>query len=497
MQNLVRKKEYLYRSFFRILSLINFKKIGVILATSLTIFTSNSSLTEVNLSLPIIAREFHTDMSVMPWVISIYIIVAGMFMILGGKLGDFVGTKRIFIFSLALWLLSLIIAGCSHSILLLIIARIIEGVAFAFSLPISMVVISKTFSEKQLGLAVSINITVIGLAQAIGPTLGGYLLQYFGWRWVFFINVPFILLAIIFSILCIETDILKQHKPRLDYIGAIMLVISLFGLMVFLDIIQNHASNFQLLAFCFCLLSLVFGIFYYIETKVSNPIIDFKLLFNKDFFIINLLRMLFQFLYFSVIFIVPIYLLDILKYIPVKAGYMLLFMTIPFACLSIIIGKISDKIGAKIFVTLSFFIITIAFYLLKNLNENPSRIMLILPLLLLGISSAFMFNSSTSMALKIASPEKKGAASGIFFTNTLIGGAVGVSVTSLVLQLLGHYFYRTHMDLNLSYKDIMINPQGFLYAFSGVMWMCLVVSITGFFLSLFYYRHKIKHYLGL
>ncbi|APJ03116.1 MFS transporter [Silvanigrella aquatica] len=489
--------QILDRNFFRILSSINFKKIGVILATCLTIFTSNSSLTEVNLSLPIIAREFQTDMSVMPWVISIYIIVAGMFMIIGGKLGDYIGTKRVFIFSLLLWLISLIMAGCSNSILILIIARIIEGVAFALSLPISIVVISKTFSEKQLGLAVSINITVMGLAQAIGPTLGGYLLQYFGWRWIFFINVPFILFAIIFSTLCIKPDILKHRKPILDYFGAIILAISLCFIMIFLDIIQKNSSNFQLISICLFILFFTFGILYYVEKKASNPIIDFKLLFNKDFFIINLLRMLFQFIYFSVLFILPIYLLDILNYSPVKSGYFLLSMTIPFACLSIIIGKISDKIGEKLFVTLSFLIAAIAFYLSINLNENPSYIMIIMPLLLLGISSAFMFNSSTSMALKIASPEKKGAASGIFFTNTLIGGAIGVAVTSLALQLLKHNFYSTHTNLNLPYENTPTNSQVFLYAFSGLMWMFLAISIFGFFISLFNYRHKIITYLNL
>ena len=404
------------------------KKCAVIIATSLTIFIANSSLTSVNLALPAIAHSLNANISMIPWVISGYIITSGMFMILGGRMGDMFGTKRIFVLSLIMWAISLFLAGCVESLSMLILARILQGIAFAFSLPLCMVVVTKVFRGKQVGLAVSINITVLGLSQIVGPSLSGLLLQYLSWRWIFFVNIPFILLALLIAVVFIDKDEAtdKARALGIDYIGAALLAISLFSLMFILSMVQQRILNFPLLVLL-CLGSFIlFSIFYYVEKKSKNPIMDFTLLFERSFFIVNLVRMLYQYAYFILLLIVPLYFLNILHMSPIKAGGLLLFLTVPFALFSPIVGKWSHWLGAEKLVAVSFVGILCAFYLLSKWDANPEKINLVIPLVIAGISTALNFSCSTSIALSVALPEKKGIASGIFFTNTLIAGAMGV-----------------------------------------------------------------------
>ncbi len=467
----------------------NAKKWGVLVATSLTIFIANSNLTSVNLALPAIAHSLNANISIIPWVISSYIITSGMFMILGGRMGDMFGTKRIFVLSLVVWVISLFLAGCVQSLSMLILARILQGIAFAFSLPLCMVVVTKVFRGKQVGLAVSINITVLGLSQIVGPSLSGLLLQYLNWRWIFFINIPFILLALLIAIIFIEKDEVTDTKSALgiDYIGAVLLAMSLFSLMFILSMVQQHKLNFSLLVFLCLGLFILFGLLYYVEKKSKNPIMDFTLLFERSFLIVNLVRMLYQYAYFILLLIVPLYLLNILHMTPIKAGGMLLFLTVPFALFSPVVGKWSHKIGTEKLIAVSFFGIIFSFYLLSRWDQNPEKIYLMIPLVMAGISTALNFSCTTSIALSSAPHEKKGIASGIFFTNTLIAGAIGVSISTILVQLFSQRYIVKHVDTG--FATLNNSASAFMYAFSNIMWMCVLMSLVGFFLSFFLIRN--------
>lgn len=457
------------------------KKWSVIFAISATLFISNTNLTAVNLALPFMAHDFHASLTTIPWVISSYIITAGMFMILGGRIGDVFGIKRVLSLSLVLWFFSLGLAGAAESMPMLILARVLQGIAFAFSLPLCMVGITRVFPKERIGLAISINITVLGLAQVLGPTLAGFLLQYLNWHWIFFVSMPFIFLAFIFTLYGMAKDKNVTKNEDMDYVGAALLVLGLLGLMFIFSSIQQNIMRPQIVFLLSATVLFIFSCFYFFEKKVSNPIIDFDLLFNSSFFTINIIRVLFQFLYFVLLYVLPLYLLNIVKIPPVETGVFLLYMTVPFACASFIVGRVVNFIRAEWLILLSFLGMLGAFILLSNMRETFSRIQLIISLLLSGLATAVVFSCSTSIALALAPTEKKGVASGIFFTNTLIGGAIGVSLSAILMQALSHYYLLQHSANSLF--SVKVETKAFIFSFNGIMLMCIIVAFIGCILA--------------
>ncbi|HVV67685.1 MAG TPA: MFS transporter [Patescibacteria group bacterium] len=448
----------------------------VAIATSLVIFVANANLTAVNLAIPAIAHDLNVGMYMISWVISSYIITSGMFMILGGRMGDVFGIKRMFLLSLILWIISLTLAATAHNFTFLIIARVLQGLAFAISLPLCMVVITKVFPENQMSLAVSINITVLGLAQILGPSLSGVILEYLTWRWIFLLNIPLCVIAFLFSIYSIKKDQITQ-KQQLDYLGAIILAISLCVLMLILSLIQQNKLTTQYILLYFIVDISLFILFYIIEKRTQNPIVDFKLLFSRAFFLINLIRMLYQYVYFVFLFIFPLYLMKVLQMSAVKTGGLLLFLTVPFAVFSPIVGKYALKLGELRLMIVSFVASIMVFFWYAHLHNISTSVNLLIPLIPLGISTAILFSYTTSIALNSAPLEKRGSASGIFFSNTLIAGAVGISITSILIQLFTQIY--TNRTSNGTPKDI---EHPFSLVFSNIMWMCLVLSALGLLL---------------
>ncbi|MCH9689834.1 MAG: MFS transporter, partial [Gammaproteobacteria bacterium] len=211
-----------------------------IIAMSLFLFVSNLNLTAINLALPDIRAALHVEIMVIQWVMSAYMITAGLLMIFGGRLSDRFGAPKLFVWSQLLWCMSLLGSTYATSVEWLIISRIIGGMAFAFGLPASMVILMRSFPEDKLHIPISINMVITGFAQAIGPTLSGYVLTHLGWRWMFGLNLPLIFIALCISALLPSEPVLHSKTKQ----GIIALFFN--RLFVLMNILR---SLFQLLYF--------------------------------------------------------------------------------------------------------------------------------------------------------------------------------------------------------------------------------------------------------
>lgn len=387
---------------------------AAIIATCLTIFIANANLIAVNLAFPAIMKELHTPSTLIQWVSSIYMIGAGMFMILGGQLSSIYGARKIFVLSLIIWLVSLFDSGMANSSGMLIFARLLSGIAFALSLPASMEILTNTL-PKNRKLVVAISTTNIGLAQVLSPIIGGCLLQYLNWRWVFFINIPLIVIALLNTLFFIKGSSSKKNK------------------------------KLQL---------------------------DFSLLCNRDFLHINMLRISFQFVYFSLKFVLPMYLINSFGMTPINVGVMILYISGTFVGCSPFIGKLSEFIAENTLIIFSFLLMTISFIILCTVDIGTHKFILMFALIAVGIAAALMFHCSTSIALYSSPPEKEGIASGLFFTNALIGGALGVATSSLIIRA-----YMSHTSVPMG------SDMGHT-VFFNVMFLCTMISALSFLAAL-------------
>jgi MFS family permease len=205
----------------------NVKKWWVFIGASLMIFLVNIDATIVNLALATIAKDLHSNLTQIQWVINSYLFTGMIFFIIGGKLSDIVGQKIIFLIGTLLFAGSSLIAALAPNFTVLIIGRLIQGIGFAFTLSLAILIISNAFPPRRRGFIVSIAITITGLGQAIGPTLGGAILDELSWHWIFAINVPLAVLSFIIISLFVKPQVLHKKHEKIDIFGAM-----LFGLFI-------------------------------------------------------------------------------------------------------------------------------------------------------------------------------------------------------------------------------------------------------------------------
>src|SRR5215210_7049390 len=187
--------------------------------------------TVVNVAIPSIGRDFHTDLSELEWVVNGYALTFGVLMLTGGKLADLLGRRKIFIAGLAIFTLASLACGLAGSAHMLIGARVVQGVGSALMNPATLSIITATFPPRQRGMAIGIWAGVAALALAIGPLVGGLITQKIDWSWIFFINIPIGVLAIIVTRLVVDESRDTSANRRRDLPGLLSSAVALFALI--------------------------------------------------------------------------------------------------------------------------------------------------------------------------------------------------------------------------------------------------------------------------
>src|SRR5579859_5738739 len=208
-------------------------------ATATFMTTLDSSI--VNIGLPSIARTFQTGISgTIEWIIIGYLVVIAAVLLTFGRLADIIGRKPIFLTGLAVFTLGSALSGLAPSLLLLILARLFQGIGGALIFSVNVAMITSTFSSRERGLALGLNMVIVSLGVAAGPTIGGFITQYLSWRWIFYVNVPICLLLLLASLHFYKEQYpQRQQNERFDPIGALLLAIGLAALTLGLSFGQE------------------------------------------------------------------------------------------------------------------------------------------------------------------------------------------------------------------------------------------------------------------
>ena len=218
----------------------------------------NVDVTAVNLALAPIAKDLHMSMAEVQWIINGCLIAIAMFMTTAGRLGDLIGHERVFFLGAFIFLIGSIAGGLAQSGWSIIVARLIQGVGIAFNFPMIYAIIFRDFPDNQRGLATGIVSTMVGFAMAIGPTVGGILIDFASWRWIFFVNVPIVLVSCFLLYFVRQPQTAKQPiSIRLDYISVTLLSLGLFILMLTLN---EGSKVYSILGFSFLIVHISFEV---------------------------------------------------------------------------------------------------------------------------------------------------------------------------------------------------------------------------------------------
>ena len=442
----------------------------------------------VNVGLPSIARTFHVGISgATEWIIIGYLVVIAAVLLTFGRLADMIGRKPIFLTGLVVFILGSALSGLAPSLLLLILARLFQGIGGALIFSVNVAMITSTFPSNERGLALGLNAVVVSLGVAAGPTIGGIITQYLTWRWIFYVNVPICMLVLLAAVYFYrENRSQREQHERFDPIGATVLAIGLAGLTLGLSFGQEWGwlSAGTLAALGVSIVMLSVGV--YVEAHVEHPILNLGLISNRVFAFANISFMLCMMALFAPGFLLPFYFEELRGYSTIQTGLMLTPLPLMLAVVAPLSGSLADRLGSRWLSPVGLAIICFGLFLLSQINAQSSPWDIIWRLAVTGIGQGLFMSPNTRTMMGAASRQAQGEASGLLATGRVIGQSMSVALTGTVFAALGGATAGTLLSSpqSLPLTSISELQNTFVTSFHAALLVCAAFAALGIFTAL-------------
>ncbi len=405
-----------------------------LIGLSLASFVTAVDFAIVNTALPAIQKSLALTTTELQWVMNIFVLTICIFMATMGRVSDIYGHKLILYSGVILFGISSLIAGLATTAIMLIFCRALQGLSVAIIIPSSLALISVIFAEGKRGKAIGIWTSINGIGMALGPALGGIIVSSLSWRWIFFINIPFVALSLFLCSISIRQKITKKAET-VDWWGCLFLAICIASL-VFALINGNTWSWFSakiLLLFIVAIVSFI--IFFQIEKYQTYPLLNFSLFQNKGFFAASIANFLILFFAYTLFFLAPLYLQNIRELYPYIVGLMLL----PISAMVIIIspygGYLYDSYGAKLPICLGMILFCFSALLQSLINLGSSYFFIAISFGLMGIGWGLSAGPASAAGIAALPKNFSGIASGALWTIRNLGGSIGLAFAGIIFQL--------------------------------------------------------------
>ena len=394
--------------------------------------------TVVNVALPSIQSDLGIGISELEWIVNGYALTFAVLMLTGGKLADLYGRRRIFIIGLVIFTASSLACGLATSSSWLIGARIVQGAGAALMNPATLSIITATFPPRQRGMAIGIWAGVSAMALAIGPLVGGIVTQQINWSWIFFINVPVGILAIVVARLVIDESRDTSEEQRLDLPGLLSSGVGLFALTYGLIEGNNYGWTSGRILASFVVAAIGLVVFILLERHQRVPMLDLSLFKNPTFAGANTVMLLVALAMFGIFFFVSLYVQNILGYSATQAGATFLPMTIMIVLLAPIAGKVSDRYGSRWPVGLGMTLVGTSLLLDSTFKVDSTFWNLFPALILGGIGMALAMAPTTAAAMGSVPVDKAGVGSAVLNSSRQVGGSLGIAVMGAIVASYVH-----------------------------------------------------------
>ncbi len=455
------------------------KRWSILLIVVLSIFMSALDGSIVNVALPTMAKSLHVTSGAIAWVVSVYLIAISATMLLFGRLGDIWGKTTIFLFGIALFTVGSFLCGVTYSLSILLIARVIQAIGAAGMMANSQGIITPVFPAEERGRALGLSGTFVALGSLAGPSIGGVIVAYSSWEYIFWINVP---VGIIVFLLGLKLLPRAEQKidEKVDLLGSILFIATIVLLFGALGQVQSIGFGSPIVLICLIITIVLFIIFLRVENKTAMPLLELKLFQNKWFTV----SIICSFISFVAIFcsniVMPFYLQDLLPFTPGQAGAFLSIYPLVLALTAPISGHLSDKIGSEILTLVGLSLTSLGLILMSTLNEHPSYIAMGIFVAIMSLGNGLFQSPNTSLVMSTLPKNKLGIGGGISAFVRNLGMICGITLATTLLY--------GCMSSKLGYRVtdfVKGNNDAFIYGMRAVYLTAAGICLVGVIITAF------------
>jgi EmrB/QacA subfamily drug resistance transporter len=462
--------------------------------------------TVVNVALPSIQEDLGASLSGLEWTVNIYTLTFAVLLVTGGRLGDILGRRRMFLFGVVVFAASSALIGLAPDQGWLVAGRAVQGVGAAFMMPATLSIITITFPPEERGRAIGTWAGVSALALAIGPVVGGALTEYVSWRAIFFLNLPVAVGAVAVTLFATRESRDESTRHMIDWAGIGALSLGLTALVLALVEGNSWGWGSTEVVALFVTAAVGLAAFALIEPRVREPMVDFPLFRSRTFLGANLVAFIVTFAMLAMFFFLALYMQNILGYSAVEAGVRFLPSTLMIVLVAPIAGRLADRVGPRPLIATGLSITAFSLFLLTRIDIGTGYGLLLPAFVLMGIGIALVMSPMSTAAMNSVAPEKSGVGSGILSMSRMVGATFGVAAIGALFQNLAsnrltHELAGTGItaaererivdNIGSASDAAGLPPQvaeaahhAFIHALSSGMWLSAGVAALGVLLAL-------------